>query len=435
MDSGALERVTVCSAEAEFIPRRLAMPLVLSTGAIEEVTEAHVAVAVRAGGREAIGRGAIYLSDLWAWPEPTLSHAQRDEILRRVCRQIADDLPALCGEPAHPLELGLRLHERVCGDAAAALEGQTLPILARALCLSPFDAAIHDAAGIALDVSAFAFYDQPASIPEADHLFPGQGAAAAIGQLLRKTPRLEFPGCVVVGKSDDLAAHLGHWVRQRGYQRVKLKLSGTDNAADAARTIEVYRELRKLGVQTPWISVDTNEANPDASSVLDYLERLRAADADAYAALAYLEQPTARDIRRQPFDWRPVTRLKPVLLDEGLTDLAGLADAAAQGWSGLALKTCKGHGFALVAAAWAARHGLICALQDLTNPGYSAIHAALFGAFTPTINGVELNSPQFTPEANAEWLPSLACLLEPRDGVHRLPSQIPVGLGSLLSAR
>ena len=256
-----------------------------------------------------------------------------------------------------------------------------------------------------------------------------------LGNCCAKTPRLEFPGCVVVGKSDDLAAHLGHWVRQRGYQRVKLKLSGTDNAADAARTIEVYRELRELGVQTPWISVDTNEANPDASSVLDYLERLRAADADAYAALAYLEQPTARDIRRQPFDWRPVTRLKPVLLDEGLTDLAGLADAAAQGWSGLALKDVQRARLRVGCGSLGYETRSDLALQDLTNPGYSAIHAALFGAFTPTINGVELNSPQFTPEANAECLPSLACLLEPRDGVHRLPSQIPVGLGSLLSAR
>lgn len=434
MNSDALQRVAVCSAETEFIPRRLAMPLVLSTGVIEEVTEARVAVAVRAGETEAVGRGAIYLSDLWAWPDPALSHAHRDETLRRLCRQIAEELPALCGEPAHPLELGLRLHERICGEGASALVEQTLPILARALCLSPFDAAIHDAAGVALDVSAFAFYDRPASIPAADHLFPGQGAVAAIRQLLRKTPRHEFPACVVVGKSDDLAEHLGHWVRERGYRRVKLKLSGADNGADAARTIEVYRALRELRVEAPWISVDTNEANPDAASVLDYLERLRAADAGAYAALAYLEQPTARDIRRQPFDWRPVTQLKPVLLDEGLTDFAGLAEAAAQGWSGLALKTCKGHSFALVAAAWAARNGLICSLQDLTNPGYSAIHAALFGAFVPTINGVELNSPQFTPDANAERLPSLAPLLDPRDGVHRLPMHIPAGLGSVIWA-
>jgi hypothetical protein len=49
-----------------------------------------------------------------------------------------------------------------------------------------------------------------------------------------------------------------------------------------------------------------------------------------------------------------------------------------------------------------------------------------------TINGVELNSPQFTPAANAEWLPRLTGLFEPRNGVHRLPDVEPIGLGSTL---
>jgi hypothetical protein len=106
--------------------------------------------------------------------------------------------------------------------------------------------------------------------------------------------------------------------------------------------------------------------------------------------------------------------------------------AAQQGWSGFALKTCKGHSFSLVAAAWARRRGMLLALQDLTNPGLAAIHAFLFAAHLPVINGVELNSMQFTPAANAGWLPRLASLFEPRDGMHRLPDTAPPGLGSTL---
>jgi hypothetical protein len=68
--------------------------------------------------------------------------------------------------------------------------------------------------------------------------------------------------------------------------------------------------------------VDSNEANPDARSVLEYLEMLRARDAEAYDALEYLEQPTPRDIRAHPVDWTAVARRKPVLLDEGLTSLS-----------------------------------------------------------------------------------------------------------------
>ena len=69
-------------------------------------------------------------------------------------------------------------------------------------------------------------------------------------------------------------------------------------------------------------------------------------------------------------------------------------------------------------------------MQDLTNPGFSLIHAALLAAHLPTINDVELNSPQFTPAANTEWLPRLAGLFAPADGFHELPAELPPGLGS-----
>jgi L-alanine-DL-glutamate epimerase-like enolase superfamily enzyme len=165
--------------------------------------------------------------------------------------------------------------------------------------------------------------------------------------------------------------------------------------------------------------------------VLDYLHRLRSEDGAAFESLKYLEQPTGRDILVHRHDWREVTRLKPVMLDEGLTDLELLDVALEQGWSGLALKTCKGHSFALAAAAWAHAHGMLLTMQDLTNPGISLIHSALFAANVPTINGVELNSPQFTPDANRIWLPRMIELFAPHDGVHRLADGQPVGLGSM----
>jgi hypothetical protein len=118
------------------------------------------------------------------------------------------------------------------------------------------------------------------------------------------------------------------------------------------------------------------------------------------------------------------------MLDEGLTSLELMQEAKDQGWSGFALKTCKGHSFALVAAAWAKQNGMLLSLQDLTNPGLSMIHAALFSAHVHTINDVELNSPEFTPAANQAWLPRLPGLFDPHDGVHKLPEQRLVGLGS-----
>jgi len=297
-------RTQVCHSTVEFIDRPFEQPLQLSTGTITEISEARVSVTVNCEGTEATGKGSIYLSDLWAWPDPALDHMQKDATLRDLTGSIAEQITELCG-------------------------------------------------------------------------------------------------------------------------------SGRDNSEDLERTAEVYRFARRHGVRKPRIAVDSNEGNPSAESVLDYLERLREADRDAFNALEYLEQPTGRDIVKDAFDWRSVSKLKPILLDEGLTQLDLLPECRRQGWGGLALKTCKGHSFALTAAAWARENDFLFSLQDLTNPGLSLIHAALLASHIHPINGVELNSPQFTPKANKDWMPRLQSLFEPRDGYHRLPGTVPPGLGSV----
>jgi hypothetical protein len=71
-------------------------------------------------------------------------------------------------------------------------------------------------------------------------------------------------------------------------------------------------------------------------------------------------------------------------------------------------------------------------MQDLTNPGYSGVHSFLLAAHLPCINGVELNSPQYTPAANLPWLPALSGIFQPRDGVHALDDSSCSGLGSSL---
>jgi L-alanine-DL-glutamate epimerase-like enolase superfamily enzyme len=413
----------ILDAKVDFVQQPFLTPLIISSGAITTLPEAVAQVTVRVGGQEATGSGSIYLSDLWAWPDPALTHEQRDGILRKLCLDIAPDLKNLCGaEAVHPLELGLRLHNNVCHE-------KTPPALARAMCASPFDAAIHDAVGIAIGKSAFDFYKNPMPLPTADTFFAGS-ACAAINNVISK-PKNKLKAWYLVIKND-MAEQLKPWAQDRGYRCFKIKLLGKDNDYDVARTVEVYRILKELGVRNMELSVDTNEANPDAASVLDYLQRLRAADAEAFKALQYFEQPTGRDITVHKFNWREVTKLKPVMLDEGLTSLELMQEAVAQGWSGFALKTCKGHSFALVAAAWAKEHSLAISLQDLTNPGLSMIHAALFAAHINTINDVELNSPEFTPAANISFLPRLSGLFDPHNGVHLLPQQVPVGLGSVL---
>lgn len=415
--------VEILDAKVEFKEQPFITPLIISSGAINDITEAIASVTVRVDGRTATGRGSIYLSDLWAWPEPSLTHAQRDAELRKICNDIAANLWKYCGgKPAHPMELGLRLHDSVCHVT-------TPPVLARAMCASPFDAAIHDAAGIALNMSAFDFYREQCPIPTADAYFGGN-ACAAVNAVI-SAPKRELKAWYLVCKNDG-AEILRPWVQQRGYRCFKIKILGHDNEYDVARTVEVFRYVTGLGAKNVELSVDTNEANPSADSVMEYYTRLRAASPEAFNAFQYFEQPTGRDITVHKFDWTEIGRVKPVMLDEGLTSLELMKIAAGQGWTGFALKTCKGHSFALAAAAWAKKNNMKLSLQDLTNPGLSMIHAALFAAHVHTMNDVELNSPQFTPAANTPWLERLSGLFDPHDGVHKLANNHPVGLGSML---
>ncbi len=419
----------ILDAEVTFRSQRFKMLLQLSSGVIDSLTEAIAAVAIEIDGRRAIGRGAIYLSDLWAWPDHSRSHVERDLVLRSLCEMIALELPRhLRQENLHPLELGLRIHNLACSDLPAT---PNPPILARAMCGSPFDAAIHDAAGLALGCSAFALYQVHAAIPSADRYFPATGACRAVADVIQ-LPRSELPAWYIVGRDDCLERTMVPAVKKHGYGCFKLKVTGRDNQADVDRTVEVFRKAMERNLRAPQITIDSNEANTSSDSVLDYLEKLETTDVHAYNALKYLEQPTDRDIRRVPFDWHDVARRKPVLVDEGLSELRLLEESRRQGYSGFALKTCKGHSMLLVSAAWARQHDMLISLQDLTNPGIALIHGALVGSHLPTINGAELNSPQFTPAANDEFLPRLQELFEPRDGVHRLPKTIPNGLGSAI---
>lgn len=416
----------ILEASFSFRNQPFARPLQLSSGTITEITGATATVRVEAGGRVAEGRGCIYLSDLWAWPDPDLPHEIRDASMRNYCQHLAHVLPDRHSHRAHPLQLGMEILSGIHGDDSA----ERPPLLAALVCMSPLDAAIHDACGKALAVPAFRLYgdDVPAGV--ADSLFPGTGAIPAVRRFLHPVPQEAVDGWYVVSGTDPLAEDFAMFVRERGFRCFKLKTHGRDPEADARRTVEVFRAARQLGVARPRLSADSNEGNPDAASVGAYLDALEAMDPDAYAALEYLEQPTGRDIRTHAFDWRPVAARKPVLVDEGLMDPELLPLLEEQGWSGICLKTCKGHSFNLVAGAWAHARGMKVAVQDLTNPGIAAIHSCLLAMYTPSMNGVELNSPQFTPAANEPWLPAYGPLFAPADGRHRVPDPLVPGLGA-----
>ena len=83
--------IRVETVEVTFDDERLSVPLHLSKGVIEVITYATVTVRARTRGGAAVqGTGAILLSDVWAFPAPDLTHEEKDRLMRRLCRAIAD---------------------------------------------------------------------------------------------------------------------------------------------------------------------------------------------------------------------------------------------------------------------------------------------------------------------------------------------------------
>lgn len=414
--------VEVVAAEVDVLHHLLEYPLVLSSGVVTTLPEVTVRLTVSDGRSTAEGFGAVNLSDAWAWPgdEPTSAAKQQEMI--DYCRLIGDSILARTAGRAHPLELGTRVHDSVLADVE-----HPAPTLARTVCGSAFDAAIHDATGRLAGVSAFALYEQDVEIPSLDGHFE-DGAVAAIREVLRP-PASRVPGWWLVAPGDDLDRTAGQ-VERTGMTRFKLKLSGADPAADARRVADIITAA-STWVAEPVLSIDPNEGSASSRTVLEFLDALGSHVEDALSYLVYLEQPTSRT-RLAVDDWSEVSRRVPVLVDEALTSMDDLHTARERGWSGVAVKTCKGHSLALAAAAWAVRHQMSVSVQDLTNIGRSAIHSYLLAAHLPTINGVEINSPQYLPRSNDPWLPRLAGLFDPRDGFHRLDLTGLVGLGAQL---
>ena len=86
--------------------------------------------------------------------------------------------------------------------------------------------------------------------------------------------------------------------------------------------------------------------------------------------MQYIEQPTHRDLRANPENrMHEAAQIKPVVIDESLVDLESLLLAREQGYSGVALKACKGHSEALLMGAAAQKYRLFLCVQDLTCVG------------------------------------------------------------------
>jgi len=442
--------IRLLELEPTFTEARLRTPLKFGTGVIKAVTCCTVRARVE-NGRGGVGEGwgQILLSDLWAWPSD-LPHETRDAAMRQVVRHFCGELCRQATEPQHPLDLYLEAKPLLLRTAAEVSRQQRLaeplPELAALVCGSPVDAALHDAFG---NVNGLCAYEAlgPEFLsdlshhlgPEfrgrylSDYLQPRYASKLPIFHLIGGLDKLTRSEVDDTDPQDGLPVSLEEWIERDGIYCFKVKLRGKEVDWDVERTKAVAEvvaaALAKQGRREFYLSLDTNEQNPNPESVLEYLDKLQAASPLAYEHLLYLEQPTERDLQAHCYDLREVARRKPVLADEGVTSVEKFHLARELGWSGLALKTCKGHSAALLYVALCEHYGMPYTVQDLTNPGLALIHEAGFAARTRPLMGFEYNARQYLPHEQPEVQRKHLQLFTVRQGCVRTDSLGPTGLG------
>jgi L-alanine-DL-glutamate epimerase-like enolase superfamily enzyme len=369
------------------------------------------------------GFGSMTMGIAWAWPDPELSDEVRLTAVQRLSERFIEDFLA---EPqmGHPLELCHRQSQRRFAIAATVAEEQRLkspiPALAILLAASPIEAAIFDAHGKALEQSSFALLGKSfVSGDLSEYLGPAyQGIY--LDRFVTPKPQASMPLYHLVGALDPLTAAdvvapaadglpetLEQWVARDGLTHLKIKLAGDDQDWDVQRVIGTHQAATASGnlpASRFAYSLDFNERCESEDYVLALLEELTSRCPDALKNIQYIEQPTHRDLAAHPENtMHRVAKRLPVVIDESLVDLESLRLAIDQGYSGIALKACKGHAEALLMAAVAQHEKFYLCVQDLTCIGASLLHSASLAAHIPGVAAIESNGRQYCPAGNVAW--------------------------------
>ncbi|MCA9179120.1 MAG: mandelate racemase/muconate lactonizing enzyme family protein [Planctomycetales bacterium] len=386
-------------------------------------------------GRQGVGCGSMPMGNAWGWPSQAVTTDQTLQALLDTAERYSQRAGEL-GISGDPLELTHALSEGLASDASVACSAlpESMPRLAQLVACSPTDAAIHDAFGKALGQSCYRVLDQAHCNRDLAAYLTPEFAGEYLQQYTSPEPVPSLPLYHLVGALDpltdaDLAERLGdglpetlgEWILADELTHLKIKLAGDDLPWDVARVAAVERAAvvaqTQLGRTTWCYSLDFNEKCANVEYVLEFLAKLAEASPAALERVQYIEQPTHRDLRANPENrMHEAAKIKPVVIDESLVDLESLQLAREQGYSGVALKACKGHSEALLMGAAAQKYGLFLCVQDLTCVGASFLHSASLAARVPTVAAIEGNGRQYCPAGNAPWAAKFPGMFQIRGG-------------------
>jgi L-alanine-DL-glutamate epimerase-like enolase superfamily enzyme len=401
-------------------------------------------------GQRGHGFGSMPMGNVWAWPSSTLSTLETQEAMVELASRVAAQsrIPVAAG---HPLEITSKLAESYEALADAVRQSlritEPVPRLAQLVAASPTEAAIYDAYGKALDRNVYHLLGAEFVSHDLSRWLGPEFHGEYLDRYTLREPKPRIPLYHLVGALDPLEERdvvkpvqdglpetLSAWIEADSLTHLKIKLNGDDLDWDVHRVVSVERVAAETQLRCRrhiWhYSLDFNEKCRDVQYVLQFLDELRRRSPAAFDRVQYIEQPTHRDLQANRHQrMHQAAEIKPVVIDESLVDLVSLLLSRELGYSGVALKACKGQTESLLMGAAAQKYGMFLCVQDLTCPGYSFLHSASLAARIPTVAAVEGNSRQYCPVGNVPWAARYPTMFQVVDGMVDTSVLCETGLG------
>jgi L-alanine-DL-glutamate epimerase-like enolase superfamily enzyme len=428
-------------------------PIKFGGTALDRVTLLNVECVVRTrAGQSARGFGSMPLGNVWSFPARTLGYDVTLRAMKALTEQIAR-ITADCTEYGHPIELTWLMEPEYLlaadGVSKQLALAEPIPVLCELVCASPFDAALHDAFGKVHGLNCYHTYGPDFLEHDLGYYLGPEFAGETLDRYLLRQPQPRMPLYHLVGALDPLDAGdvnrpvgdglpetLAEWIAFNGLTHLKIKLNGDNLDWDVQRVLGVERVAaaaqRLRGVGQWHYSLDFNERCPHVTYLLEFLAKVRERAPEGFARIQYVEQPTARDLEANHGNvMHEAAKIVPVVIDESLTDEDSLRLARQMGYTGAALKACKGQTQSLLLAAAAQKYGMFLCVQDLTCPGASLLHSAGLAAHVPGVAAIEANSRQYVPAANKPWGERFPGIFHITDGTLATETLTGLGLGAV----
>jgi L-alanine-DL-glutamate epimerase-like enolase superfamily enzyme len=427
-------------------------PIKFGGHVVDRATVLNVNCSVRTGdGRVAKGFGSMPLGNIWSFPSKTMSY----ETTLAAMRALAGDLARItAGYPefGHPIDINWALEPAYLKAAAEVSSRlrltEPIPKLCSLVTASAFDAAIHDAFGKAHGLNCYRTYGPEFMQHDLAYYLGPEYKGEFPSRYLSPEPKPRMPlyhlvsaidpiedADIVQRVNDGLPETLPEWIRYNGLTHLKIKLNGDDRKWDVERVLRVDKVTTQTQAQRgvrDWVySLDFNEKCPNVEYLLDFLHEVKRRAPQGYERIQYVEQPTARDLKAHPEnEMHAAAKLVPVVIDESLTDVEALLIACQMGYTGVALKACKGQSHMMLIASIGEKHKLFLCVQDLTCPGASLIQSTGLAAHVPDVAAIEANARQFMPAANQAWASRFPGIFQITDGTMHTAELTKAGLGA-----